>query len=498
MAFPITIRLPDTRPKQPPMTITSMMGIPAVVPLIPLIPPLLALCGWLLLGLFSGIAALRHPDKMRLVLRFCWRQKIGLVVLSGLSVGVYSVTTALFQTGEAEPTRPTGGLPDRAAIDWPEYRGGLSRTGATPRSTGPKSGDTLWAGGTGYSFYASPAVDGDRVYCCGFKGNSGRIFCWDAASGELLWTVSPVNYDATVSSPVLSGNLLIIGEGLHDTQSGRILAIDLRAGHEGETVWSFATRGHVESTPTVRDGRVYAAAGDDGIYCLALGRDVFPPERLIWRAFGARFPDAEASLSVRGGRVFAGLGRGGNAVTILDMHSGEEKNRSETPYPVFSSAAIADDKVVFGMGEGDYRNSGAGPGQVWCLDAESLVPIWKFDPGSTVLDSVAIQDGHAICGTAEGRIFSLDLADGTTLAQRMVSGPVVTAPAVTPKNVFIITENGRVFCLDAASLDIAWQRQLPDAGLCFSSPVVHGRCLFVGTSNGFFALGTNDEQADSE
>ena len=475
-----------------------MMGIPAVVPLIPLIPPLLALCGWLLLTLIPAVAALRHPKTMKLVLRFCWRQKIGLVVLSGATAGIYFAVSALFLTAETEPQRPAIQLSDRAAVDWPEYRGGLSRTGATADSKGPVSGEILWTGGSGYSFYACPAVDGNRVYCCGFKRNSGRIFCWDAASGELLWTVSPLNYDATVSSPVLAGDLLVIGEGLHDTPRGRIIALDLRAGHEGETVWSFATNGHVESTPTVRDGRVYAAAGDDGIYCLSLDRDVFPPDRLIWRAAGSWFPDAEASLPVMDGRVFASFGRGGNAVCTLAANSGEELNRRETPFPVFSSPAVADGKLVFGMGEGDYRNSGAGPGQVWCLDADTLDPVWKFDAGNTVLDSVAIRDGRAICGTAEGHIFALDLADGSILARRTVSGPVVTAPAVTERNIFVMTENGRVFCLEGNTLAVLWQRHLPDAGLCFSSPVIHGSRLFVGTSGGFFALGTDDEQADYE
>jgi len=480
-----------------------MMGILAVVPLIPFIPSMLALCGWLLLTLIPAVAALRHPDKMRFVLRFCWRQKIGFAVLSGLVVGVFCLVSALFPDSETNPQPRPGGLPERAARDWPEYRGGITRLGATPGSDGPSSGETLWTGGSGYSFYACPAVDGDRVYCCGFKGNTGRIFCWAAETGELLWTVSPPDYDATVSSPVLSGDLLVIGEGLHDTPQGRIFALDLRSGHEGETVWEFTTKGHVESTPTVRDGRVYAAAGDDGLYCLALSRDVSPADRLIWHAAGSRFLDAEASLPVFAGRVFASLGRGGNAVCVLDADTGQELNRRRTHFPVFSAPAIADGKVVFGMGEGDYRNSGVGPGQVWCLDAETLNLVWNVDIGSTVLDAVAVSDGRVLCGTAEGHVVALGLADGSLLVGNSLSGPIVTAPAVTGEQVFVVTENGRVFCLDEHTLKVAWQVQLPDAGLCFSSPVVDGSRLFVGTSGGFFALGaktrgTEEDRAGEE
>lgn len=474
------------------MTVTVMMGIPAVIPLIPLLPSLFAICGWLLLTLFALFTAIRNRERFDLLIRFLWRQRIGVVTYAS---GVLAVCVLL--SGEAEhPLNESTELAARPSVDWPEYRGGPARTGSLPGSRGPTVGDILWTGATGYCFYSSPAVDGDRVYACGFQGNVGRIFCWNAGTGELLWTVSPPAYQASVSSPVLAGDLLLIGEGLHATTRGRVLALDLRPGHEGETVWDIETRSHVESTPTVRHDRVFVAAGDDGIYCLRTGRDVAPDERTVWHIPGDRFPDAEASLAVVGDRVFAGLGRGGNAFCLLREDTGEELAREKTVHPVFGAPAVEGARIVSGTADGDYRNSGAGPGQVWCLDADTLKPLWTRDTDSSVLDAVAIRDEIVYCGTGDGRLLALELETGLIRAEIPVGGPVVTAPAVTSKFVFVISENGRIVCCDVVSLAKVWSTRLADAGQCFSSVTVAGDRLFVGTSNGFFAVGSRSSVAD--
>jgi len=462
-----------------------MMGIPAVIPLIPLLPSLFAICGWLLLTLFALVTALRSRERFHLLVRFLWRQRIGVVTYAAGIIGV-----CLLLSGEADhPLNESTELPARPRVNWPEYRGGPARTGALPDSSGPAAGDVLWTAASGYAFYSSPAVDGDRVYASGFQRNVGRVFCWNAATGELLWTVTPTSYQASVSSPVLAGDLLLIGEGLHSTTRGRVLALDLRAGHEGETVWEFETRGHVESTPTVRQDRAFVAAGDAGIYCLRTDRMVTSEERLVWHVSGDGYPDTEASLAVVGKRVFAGLGRGGNAVCLLRADTGEELSRRNTFHPVFGAPAVEGTRVVFGTAEGDYRNSGAGPGQVWCLDADTLEPLWYRDTESSVLDAVAIRDGIAYCGTGDSRLLAFDLEAGSIKAQAFVGGPVVTAPAVTSKCVLVISENGRIVCCDATSLAKVWSRRLPDTGQCFSSVTIAGDRLYVGTSNGLFAVG---------
>ena len=110
------------------MTVTVMMGIPAVIPLIPLLPSLFAICGWLLLTLFALVTAVRNRERFHLLVRFLWRQRIGVVTYAA---GVFGV--CLLLSGEADrPLNESTELPARPRVNWPEYRGGPARTGALP------------------------------------------------------------------------------------------------------------------------------------------------------------------------------------------------------------------------------------------------------------------------------------------------------------------------------------------------------------------------------
>ena len=187
----------------------------------------------------------------------------------------------------------------RVVGDWELHRGGLQRLGAVPGSIGPNQGGPVWISGTnGEAFLSSPAVLGDSVFVTGFRGNKGRISCFDAKTGNLRWSSAPRGYQATFSSPVIADARLVCGEGLHATRTGRVVCVDLRPGRVGEIAWTFATNSHVECTPVLDAGKVYVGAGDDGIYCLDLAHG-----GQIWHAKGSAYPDAETSLVVFEGRV---------------------------------------------------------------------------------------------------------------------------------------------------------------------------------------------------
>ena len=76
------------------------------------------------------------------------------------------------------------------------------------------------------TFFASPAVVGNRVYVSSAdKGplrDRGAIYCLDADSGGLVWKAAPSGYVATFSSPVVAGQLpgLRRGAALHARRAG--------------------------------------------------------------------------------------------------------------------------------------------------------------------------------------------------------------------------------------------------------------------------------------
>ena len=76
------------------------------------------------------------------------------------------------------------------AADWPRYRGpnldGIStETGWSVDwpATGPKQ---LWKTNVGIGFSSISVADG-RAYTMGNRDNQDTVYCFDAASGQVLW-----------------------------------------------------------------------------------------------------------------------------------------------------------------------------------------------------------------------------------------------------------------------------------------------------------------------
>lgn len=461
------------------------MSLFAVVPILPSLATLLGVIVLIVTSGLTAIAAWFRPETAKLAVRFLWTQKLAVLLLTAVGV-VCGVAIHKWSFGAPQgPLRPTG-----LGSDWPTSRGSLLRTGHADGRVSPMTGDPIWRSGrTNEPFYASPAVSGDRVFCIGSRGDQGLIYCWDAADGGRRWTVAPSEYRATFSSPVVFDRYLICGEGLHHAALARVVCIDLAPQNEGSVLWTFTTNGHVECTPCIANGRVYVAAGDDGVYCLRLDPGVSTGERLVWHRQGSEYPDAETSLAVHNGRVYVGLGKGGKAICVLDAESGNELNRVEVPYPVFSPPAIDAGKLFVGMGEGDYVRPLEEPiGQVCCFDLATMRLDWSIETRGTVLGAIAIAGDDLYCGSADGQLYAVSRS-GQLLRTWNSHSPILAAPAVTDEAVYVINQAGMLYCLDRKTFSPLWESRLGTDGYFISSPVIAHGHLYVGTGDGFVCIG---------
>lgn len=466
-----------------------------VVPVLPTLTALVLLLPALLLSLLTALAALRRPAVAKKVLRLVWRQKIALLLLVACVLAVRWATTGrLHGTGHDARAGLTAGA------DWPMDRGDLERRGWVRGAPSPASGGLHWSSGrSGEAYWASPAVVGDRVYCVSSRGDQGLIGCWDAATGQRLWSSAPAGYRATFSSPVISGRYLLCGEGLHHARLARIVCLDLTPPRPGRVLWTFSTNGHVECTPVVAADRVYVGAGDDGIYCLRLDPSAGDGERVVWHAPGNRYPDAETSLAVWGDRVFVGLGQGGEALCVLDAATGRELARQRMPYPVFSPPAVEGGQLIVGMGRGDYVRPGDDPaGSVRCFDVATLREQWSVSLGATVLGAVAVTKERVYVGCCDGHVYSLD-RQGRLLQKWNSGSPILTAPAATDRLVYVVNQDGLLVALDGRWLQPVWEARLGAPGRYFSAPVVAQGHVYVGTpQDGLQCLGETPPHAAEE
>ena len=97
--------------------------------------------------------------------------------------------------------------------------------------------------------FATPAVDGGRVFAL---GAGGILSTWDAASGALLWrhdysaSVQVTGlFCGTAASPLVDGGKLLVQVG-SDAAGGRVLALDPATGAE---IWSWRGVGPGYASP---------------------------------------------------------------------------------------------------------------------------------------------------------------------------------------------------------------------------------------------------------
>ncbi|MEW4527458.1 PQQ-binding-like beta-propeller repeat protein [Maioricimonas sp. JC845] len=458
----------------------------AVIPILPTLHSLLLAVPVGIVALLVLLRRLAQPGTAKRLLRLGWQVR-GLLLTSAaiaVLVGVAAVAglrvfpAARFAARTDSPTEAVPWEPGNA----PTARGDLKRAGTSGSAAGPTGGGINWkAGGPTQNFYATPAIAGERLYCiASTDARRGRIECRSLRDGSLLWSSAPPGYRATFSSPVLSGRYLVCGEGLHDDRMARIVCIDTSPEHAGDVLWTFQTNSHVECTPVIDGDRVYAGAGDDGVYCLALDPDLPEEKRLIWHAGGRDLPDAETSLAVHQDRVYVGLGVGGEAVCVLDAATGTMLERVPMPYPVFGLPAIDRDRLYVGMGRGDYVHEAEDPaGQVCCIDLNRLTIQWTCPTPATVLGAVVIVEDELLFASADGTVHRLN-RDGEVLGTWQCGEPILTSPAVTRDAVYVVSGEGRLYGL-TRDLKPFWQVEIGGAGRCVSSPVAAGGQICFGT-----------------
>ncbi|MCG3179534.1 MAG: Outer membrane protein assembly factor BamB [Phycisphaerae bacterium] len=493
----------------------------------------LAILPSLLVAVGVGLLSVFKPSGMKKLLLFFWHQKTFTIVMVVVIGGfVYASKMGWLSSGpELEGETRSAEVSTR---EWTMFRGGPMRQGRadnTPEPTAPKA---VWSvrpqtfNGRAETVYSSPAVLGNRVYVASVTGlgpfniqGFGGIHCFDADTGGEVWSYAPKGFRGTYSSPSVAyarnpdgsenraKGYVVCGEGLHVISDARINCLDL----DGNLLWQFSTRNHVESSPCIYNGRVYIGAGDDGYYCLALepaDAEAHKP-KVIWHHYGPRWNDCETSPLVVDpdgpgplpATCYLGLGNNGHSIVAVNAEDGEGKElwRINTGFPVFAPMAFAEGRLYAAMGNGDYIKSAADlheepAGEVWCLDVANGAPdkapdvLWKFtkDDGlnETVLGSIAYHPLALPTEAAKAEAAAAKAAAAESAATQAAD----QQPAVKPKKpadappdgvLMFGSRNRRFYCLTSDGQLVASMQM---TGEILTSPALGNRFVYFNTTNG--------------
>ena len=356
-------------------------------------------------------------------------------------------------------TFPSAGQTHLAAQldEWRQFRGTPGLTGVA-NSTPPAFLKPLWKLETGDMIESSAAIVDGVVYVGVGKGD---LIAVDLASGKLRWKYATGNYIGE-SSPAVGSNAVYIGD-----LDGLLHAVSVRDGarlwtfktnaeiksspivvndlvligsydtylyavetQTGKLRWKLQTQGMVHATPAVQGGLVFIAGCDEIFRAIRIsdGKQVYQI------ASGAY---TGASPAIDGDRVY--FGTFNNDVLALDLKARKilwRYNDPDRAFPYYSSAALANERVIVG---GRDKT-------VHALEATTGKPIWTFATRARVDSSPTVAGSQVYVGSSDGRLYVLDLATGEKRWEFDTGAAITASPAIAAGRVVIGTQDGVLYC----------------------------------------------------
>lgn len=274
----------------------------------------------------------------------------------------------------------------------------------------------------------------------------------------LLWNYT--TGDSVYSSPAILNGVLYVG-----SLDGNIYALNAT---NGAKIWNYTTSGQVFPSPAVADGVVYD------------GSAVLPPP--------SGFPPWEQSASITTGAVYA-----------LNATNGVQLWKYVTGgYGVSSCPTVVGGVVYVGSWDGN----------IYALNATSGVKLWNYTTGGAVFSS-AVAGGVIYVDSSDDNVYALNATNGDRLWNCITSSallisyggvlyPIWSSPVVVGGVVYVGSDNGTVYALNAKSGTVLWNYATtyiePNYQVTIlSSPVVVGGVVYIDSNNYYFyALNATD------
>lgn len=342
-----------------------------------------------------------------------------------------------------------------SAADWPEFRGPGQQGHATETGlplTWSENEHVVWKTDIDGLGWSSPAVVDGTVWLTTARdeGRSLRVVALDASTGAIARDVE-------------------------------VLALDDPGPIHGKN-------SHASPTPVVADGRVYAHFGSHGTVCLSAGGEVVWKTRLV---YNHRHGPAGSPVLWRNLLIIACDGTDVQDVVALDAATGAEvwrtsRGEGRMAYSTPTLVDVDGETVVVSSG-GEWTI---------CYDPATGKERWRFryPGGYSNVPRPVVHDGRVFVssGYDTPTLYALDLAgpnaaddpDGAgRVAWKVNKGaPRNASPLVVGDELYFVSDNGVISCVDAATGALHWQERL--GGDCSASPLFADGRIYVTNETG--------------
>lgn len=149
-----------------------------------------------------------------------------------------------------------------------------------------------------------------------------------------------------------------------------------------------------------------------------------------------------------------------------------KEDKDINPQGIYGTPVVANGVVYFGAYDGD----------VYALDLAKGRPVWDkpFATDGPVVGGVALGQDALYAGSDDGTLYAIDPNSGSETDRFDAGDSIWAPPLVADGVVYVATLGGRLYALDASTLDPLWDKPFrAEAGLV-ATPVLAGETIIVG------------------
>lgn len=410
------------------------------------------------------------------------------------------------------------------AQSWPQFRGPAARGFADgqdlPTSWSVEDGSNIrWKTAIPGIGHSSPIVWGrhlfvttavspeDEELVLGDEGGIGladdsaalswRLYCLDAATGEIRWqreayagvprATRHVKSSQANSTPATDGRVVVAifgSEGLkaYDFDGEELWERDLGVldpGLYGDPTshWGYA------SSPVIHDGLVFVQVDRHANSYLAAYR--LEDGEPVWRIERDEKPVWATPTVHRGEKRDQLIVIGGDWDRGLDPRTGRELWRFARDYEVKTpTPVVSGDLVILA---GGYR---ATPLQAVPVDATGTITeaVWTSEPGGPYTPTPIVYGDQVFFARNTGVLTVLSLETGEVVHRSRLGGNFSASPVASDGKIYLSAEEGVVSVVSAArEPEILAQIDMGEP--LMASPAIADRTLFVRTTSHLYAIG---------
>lgn len=431
--------------------------------------------------------------------------------------------------------------------EWLTGRGDFQRTGNPEGKAGPAVPRVLWVYKAKEHFVASPTPGDVGLFVSALGAyNTGLFRCLSMrtdAPERVLWSKSsPFIKRPTVCSPAAASDVVIFGDGMHQTDDAWLYALKVDT---GRLVWQLPVPGklvHLEAPPTVAGASVFVCGGAAGVLCVALDRVTLENQEMspaqaqervdkAWEEIKAKYeverakhpdfalpPDEDslpkpapkirwqkgkdiwhidAPVALSGNRLFAASSyleeeqTGKRALLCLRTENGEQIWELPLQINPWAGPTVAGNLVLVAGStiRFDPELIAKAAGDVVAVDLSTGQLKWRQVVPGGVLSPVAVSNDTAFFTSTDGKLRALDTGTGKEAWSYDAGRPFFAGPAVAGRTVYVVDLKGALHAVDTTDGKRLWRMDVSSApevfapGMVYGSPVVVDGRIYIATCN---------------